>query len=235
MQPPNDDQAQQLAFWAALASALLLLVLVGLTLANGVNQQTFEQVALPSDYAAALRAAGTSLRTIIAIDDVFIVAYVTATLFLVRALGSSLRDPAWLLVLFGGIFAGLLDLHENHHILSMLRGAELGVAPPLEQIESRATWSALKWLSGHASFALLGCLLEVRGLLRIPVRASLVLVQLVLGVATLVAVEPALLHGLLFARYAAVLSGFGLIAFLLSGEGRVRRAVDVVVGSGARA
>lgn len=123
---------------AALLSALLLCVVCSMTLVTGVNQQWFELARAPDLYAAALRAGAEPLRAIIAVDDVFICAYVTASvLFAARlALG---RSPLPFLIGAAVLAGGLLDLHENHHILSMLALAEKGIAPPVaEQICPRA-------------------------------------------------------------------------------------------------
>src|SRR6476660_6708675 len=94
----------------ARAAAGLLVALCSLQLITGVSQQTFERFVPPADYARALVAQAAGLRLIVAIDDVFIVTYVAATLLLCASLAS--RAPRLMLnvVLGAALLGGALDL-----------------------------------------------------------------------------------------------------------------------------
>ncbi len=74
---------------ASLASAILLLVLCVMSAASGVSQQHFEWVHAPSSYAHDLVRDATWLRAIVVVDDLFVVAYVSATVFLARRLADA--------------------------------------------------------------------------------------------------------------------------------------------------
>src|SRR5690349_24250561 len=68
----------------AAAAAACLAGLLIMTLVTGANQQAFEILRAPADYASALAHVGASMRNVIALDDVFIAFYVTLTILLVR-------------------------------------------------------------------------------------------------------------------------------------------------------
>lgn len=212
------------------ASCLCLLALMVLTLTTGHSQQTFEFAGSTQAYAARLIQAASSLRWLVALDDVFIACYVTATLLFVRELASAneggvLSDQTralapWIAAL--GLSAGLLDFTENHHILSLLRLAQDGLALDATQLTLRETLSSLKWLAGHLAFFMVGLSLpNTTAPLRL-FRSSLLLIQLPVGACALV--MAGLPMGDLFnwLRLINVLVGFVFLAMLVP----LPRAVD---------
>ena len=216
------------------AAAGLLAILCSLVLATGVSQQTFERFQAPADYARALLAQASPLRLIVAIDDVFIVTYVAATLLLCASLRDHGAKLVLNVVLTAAILGGVLDLIENHHILAMLRQAEFGILPSAGEINAQVVASALKWMLGHAAFALLAFAVELPGLLGKLVRTSLLWFQLPLGAATLVVVEPQLLAVLTWCRYGSLLAGFLGMSLLMGGAFR-RSSAFGAIDSGAPA
>lgn len=201
-------------FKSATAAALLLTVLCGITAFSGVSQQAFEFVAPPETYARALVAASFELRLLVALDDLFIVAYVTLTILLVDHLGRSRPTNLHRFAVVAGVAAGCLDFAENHHLLAMLHWAEAAQPIPPEEILHRSSFSQLKWMLGHAAFVAIGVLLPATpGLLRRAFRSSLLLVQLPIGAAAWTVVEPGWASVLAWARYGAFVSGFGFIAW----------------------
>ena len=140
----------------SLASALLLTTLCALTLATGVSQQWFEWVRTPDAYATRLLHDAMTLRAIIALDDVFIAAHVASAVLFVRFLGEPAREPLHAVAVGFSVAAGVLDLTENHHLLSLLTLVEAGLPVPVEDIVLRSQLSQLKWMLGHVAFAFLG-------------------------------------------------------------------------------
>ncbi len=219
---------------SSLAAGVLLVVLSSLTLITGVSQQAFEIVRAPEPYAAALVRDATWLRAIIAIDDVFIAAYVTATVLLGTMLARRRFEPIHVLIIAGGVAGGVLDLEENHHILAMLRMAENGLAIPIEQILRRTDLSQLKWMLGHLAFVLVGVAIAGRGSIMRSFRFSLIAVQLPLGALCWAVSSPTWQPVLFWARYLSFVSGFFLVAWLTRPNAETDVASDAV-GSGAPA
>jgi hypothetical protein len=199
-----------------LASALLLTSLCALTLATGVSQQWFEWVRPPAAYATRLVRDAQALRAIIALDDVFIAAYVASAVLFVRFLSEPAREPLHAVAVGFSVAAGVLDLAENHHLLSLLTLAEAGLPVPVEDILLRSQLSQLKWMLGHVAFAFLGLTLTTEAPLVRQLRIALVYVQLPLGAITWAAPFGPWLPALVWLRYGALISGFAAVAWLAS-------------------
>lgn len=226
----------------SLASALLLTTLCALTLATGVSQQWFEWVRTPDAYATRLLHDAMTLRAIIALDDVFIAAYVASAVLFVRFLGEPAREPLHAVAVGFSVAAGVLDLTENHHLLSLLTLVEAGLPVPVEDIVLRSQLSQLKWMLGHVAFAFLGLTLSLETPLARLLRVALVYVQLPLGALTWAAPFGPWLPALVWLRYGALISGFAAVAWLASRPPHAvspprpaSRAADAAGGSGARA
>jgi hypothetical protein len=202
---------------ASLAAFALLTSLCVLTLLSGVSQQGFEWVHPPATYAEALRRDSGWLRAIVALDDLFVAAYVTATVLLATSLAAG-RWQVWhALIAAGGVAAGLLDLEENHHLLALARAAEASLPIELEEIVGRSVRSQLKWLIGHLTFVFVGLSLQGQSRIARVLRVSLIAWQLPVGALTwTVAVEP-WQPLLVWLRYASFLAGFASIAWLSRG------------------
>jgi hypothetical protein len=214
---------------AALASAALLAVLCLATWSSGVSQQWFESAWPPAIYAAELVRGATALRFIIAVDDLFIAAYITSVVLFAAHLWRAQRSPVPILIGVGSVFAGLLDLHENHHILSMLALAEADIPVPLSEILQRSTLSQLKWMLAHLSFVLVAVVWPGRDLVARAVRWSLVAWQLPIGILVWVVASPLWHQALLWTRYLSLFSGFLLMFWLVRRPGRAPR--DALVAS----
>lgn len=207
------DASNAVLAWSSLAAGLLLLTLCAMTALTGVSQQRFEWVAPPDEYGALLVAHGRWLRALIAVDDLFIAAYVVATLSLARRLARRGWTALTIAAAAGGVVAGVLDLHENHELLAMAREASLGEAIPLADIHARSVLSQLKWMIGHLAFVGVGAAWPARRtLLDRTLVASLLFVQLPLGALVWTLTDPAWLEVAVWARYGSFLAGFFVIA-----------------------
>ncbi|MGH1342470.1 MAG: hypothetical protein ACRBN8_13000 [Nannocystales bacterium] len=200
---------------AAGLAAALLIILCSVTATTGVSQQSFELVRAPDVYAQALVNASFWLRTLIAIDDLFVAAYVTTTVLLVMQLAPARMTPLHWLVAGLGVAAAVLDLAENHHLLALLRWANAGQAIPADEILRRSELSQLKWMLGHTAFVGIGVLLpRAGGPVRDVFRMSLLFAQLPIG-ALAWAVDDATWGAVLtWARYGSFVTGFAVIGWL---------------------
>lgn len=220
--------------WSSTAAAILLLTLCAITAITGVSQQRFEWVQLPDAYAAALVAQGGWLRAIVALDDLFIAAYVLATLALARKIANGRWGPVTVAIAVGGVAAGLLDLHENHDLMSMLRWTELGGALSPESIVERSDLSQLKWMIGHLAFVGVGASWPRRdGWLDKVLVASLIGVQLPIGALVWTLSDPAWIEVAIWARYGSFLSGFAVIAWMARPRSVSRSAPLAALGEAA--
>lgn len=128
---PSRRRAEPSLTFAAGSAAALLFVLCTITLLTGVSQQHFEWVHAPDRYAADLLRDEAVLRVIVAIDDLFVAAYVAVGLLLSTAVsrGSSEASVRVVSLVAAGLAlaGGVLDLAENHHLLAMVRLAHAEV------------------------------------------------------------------------------------------------------------
>jgi hypothetical protein len=127
------------------ASALMVLVLVGLALATGVSQEYFEGEHPVAEYAQRLAAAATPLRVGFTFDNLFILAYSCFFVGLASVLRRS-ADPYLVnTALAAMIGVALLDAVENHHIMAMADAAVQGTAPTAEEIRAQTVLSSVKF------------------------------------------------------------------------------------------
>lgn len=217
---------RKLAMYLAAASAAVLVVMVVLSLVTGASQEVHEHVALPEAYAMTLLAHAAALRGLMALDVAFLVLY---TCFF-AALAGYLRErgqPFTRLALGCMIACALLDVIEDHHILALLRAAELGELPSANHIAFQAVESATKFTASFASLVLFGLAVPRTTKLGWVLSAFLIvgtLASAVIGYAVAPAQQAAFDSG----RWVGFLAGFGLaIAWLW-------REPDAPVNAGAR-
>src|SRR5215831_3420738 len=144
---------QKLAVRFAVASAILFVTLVVMQIASGASQAYFEVVHPPAIYASRMLAHAGWFRIVVALDNVFIGAYVGAFVF--SALALPRRAATWLF-LAAGVSVGLLDLEENHHLLALLHAAEDGLPIAVGDLVRRMDLSSTKFALGHLAFFFLG-------------------------------------------------------------------------------
>jgi hypothetical protein len=146
---------RKLAMYLAGCSGAVLVVMTILSFATGATQELHEHVALPEPYAQHLLAHAPALRGMMALDLAFLVLY---TAFF-AALAIYLRErgrPFTYLALGALILTALLDIVEDHHILAMLRSAELGELPTAGHIAFQAVESATKFSVSYLGLVLFG-------------------------------------------------------------------------------
>ncbi|MFO0726081.1 MAG: hypothetical protein U1E65_20025 [Myxococcota bacterium] len=213
----------KLAARFSLAAAAMFFLLVALQLGTGASQHFFELVHSPGEYAAQLVAKGSALQGIIAIDDVFIGIYVGAAVFALACFPASWARS---LAVAAVIMAGLLDLEENHHLLSLLAAAQAGIEIPASDLIRRMDLSSVKWGLGHLGFFFFALATPGEIALAKAFRGLTIYLQLPLGVAGVVYGD---LLWLQLLRAFNLFAGFLLVAVLLA------RLYGGAVGSGVRA
>lgn len=222
----------------AAASALCLLAMLSLSWATGLNVQHFEHVSTPAFWAESFLAHAQHLRWLTVFDDVFVACYVTTTLLLVQRLRALAPHGAriqalgpWVAGL--AVAVGLLDLVENHHVLSLLHAVEQGQAITYDTMVAREWLSSVKWLLGHVAFCLMGVALWFEALPWKLFRISLIGWQLPVGAAALaLAAWPVVGEALGWLKLLNVLGGFLALAML---PWPAQTTSTPASGSGARA
>jgi hypothetical protein len=222
LEPPSDVPADRLLFalrMAAWASAVCVALMLALSWSSGLNVQHFEVVASPAAWSAALLAHASALRGITVIDDVFIACYLSVSLLLVHALRTRAAPGdlphvlgPWVLGL-GGL-TGLLDIVENHHVLSLLHAASVGLPLSADALVSREVLSSAKWMLGHVAFVLVGVAIGFRSLPWRAFRWVLIGVQLPVGAAALALAGTPMGEWLGWCKLLNVMGGFLLLAVL---------------------
>ena len=127
------------------ASALMVLVLVGLALVTGVSQEYFEGEHPVAEYAQKLTTAAPALRVGFTFDNLFILAYSCFFVVLASVLRKS-ADPYLVNLALGAMIGvALLDAVENHHIMAMADAAVQGSSPTAEEIRAQTVISSVKF------------------------------------------------------------------------------------------
>jgi hypothetical protein len=134
---------------SSLSASALALCMLALALVTHVAQEYFELVHPASVYASALVDQDGPLRLAFSFDNLFLLAY--STFFALFCVERWERAPR-LLVIFVAVFGlsvAVLDMVENHHILTMLAQAKAGVPPTPGEISFQVFESAIKF---HLSY-----------------------------------------------------------------------------------
>ena len=203
------------AAWTAGLAGLMLFVMLVISLATGITQQEFEFVKPAPEYTAGLLRYSGPLRLIISFDNIFLVAYSLGTWFFCRVLADRGADRNLLRATFAiVIIAGLLDLAENMHILSMLRSSEQMTPLSAAQIELQSVLSAIKWHLAYAAFFVIGLAMRPRNFFEKIFVLSLIVVQMPVGILVYTVPSNELSRIFQIWRYANLLAGFGVIATL---------------------
>jgi hypothetical protein len=199
---------RKLALVLAACTGAALLAMVATSLVTGATQEAHEHYKPPADYARDLLAHPAGLRMMFALDVAFLILYTAffgALTKYLRAFGRPFARVA-----FGAMVAtAMLDILENHHILSLLSLAEHGRPIDDASIAFQEVLSSTKFSVSYLSLVLYG--------LAIPRTTQLGwLLALFLTVGTLAtailgyAAPPAWRESLDSGRWVGFLAGFTL-------------------------
>lgn len=216
-------------YTAALAlaggTALVLVAMIGVTAVTGASQEQHEHVT--ADYAASLVAQAGPARLLFGLDIAFVglyTAFFAALASILRraqpkTLGADLAGIAFVLLLA----VAVLDVIEDHHILALLRLAELG--KPLD--DGALAWqqvlSSTKFSLSYLSLVLYGLAIPRTTRLAWALATFLVVGTLVNAVVDY-AISPAAHAAIDGGRWIGFLAGFGLAGAWLAQQRRGSQA-----------
>jgi hypothetical protein len=134
---------------ATLATALVV-AMFALYLATGVGQEALQEFVPPDVWARRLAARPAVMAATLALDNGFIVAYVTAFVALALVRWPARRARA---LTVGAVAllvtTGAFDLAENFDFLVHLRAVTAGIAPTAAEVQARV---AASWMKFHLSY-----------------------------------------------------------------------------------
>jgi hypothetical protein len=134
--------------WTAVMGAiasLMVFLLVGLAVGTGVSQEYFENFHPIPEYTERLVAGAPLLRVGFSLDNVFVLAYTSFFVGLAIVLRRSADHSLVNLGLAAMIGTALLDIVENHHIMSMADAAAQGFPPSEGEVRLQMVLSLVKF------------------------------------------------------------------------------------------
>jgi hypothetical protein len=139
------------------AAGVMLLLMVVTAVITGATQERHEHFMPSAEYATSLLANAKGLRVLMGLDVAFCILYTLFFATLAMYL-RSLDAPRVFLYLGVGamLLTCLLDMVEDHHILSLLEAAEHGVMPADDSIAWQATESSVKFSVSYFSLVAFG-------------------------------------------------------------------------------
>ncbi len=201
----------------ALVAGLCIFAMFLVTVFTGISQEQFEITQNVTNYANNLVAAQNPLRLIFSIDIVFICVFVTLFVFLTQYLkrGDFVSDAIADVALGAMLICGLLDFHEDLHILTMMHSAINSLPIEPSQIQMQMLFSMIKFCASYLSLFLLAFLLPSRTFTEKILKYSLLFLQVPIGALVYTAPENLqLLFNLI--RFVFMISGFILLAYNFS-------------------
>ncbi len=199
---------------AICASAMFLIAII-----TGVSQEQFEISQTVESYTKGLIAAENPLRLTFTIDLIFICVFTAVFIFLTQHLktNNAVTNAVADVALGAMLICGLLDFHEDLHILTMLHSALHNLPIEQNEINLQMLFSMIKFCASYLSLFLLAFILPNRTLSEKLLRLGLMFFFVPIG--ALVYTAPENLH-LLFnlIRFVFMASGFFLLAYNFSKE-----------------
>ena len=203
------------AWFTSFVFSVLLLIFI----LTGVSQQPFEGVRALAVHVEQLKENSFWLQTLLAIDNIFIVLYVTTSLLITLALKKAHNQLLLAFFLGGVTLVGFLDFAENHHIASQLASVTADLPITATALQVQMVLSTLKWHIGYFTFFAVGFAIEPQSRWE-RVFQVLLFIQLPFGVLAYTTYSPAITRTFILLRYFNFLVGFIAFALLM----RVRSA-----------
>jgi len=193
----------------ALAAIGCLLAMIAVTLATGVSQETFEIVRSPAVYAADLVGHATAVRWLFGIDSAFLVLYAAFFVAFGRRIATAETRTFVAIAIGALLLTALLDMVEDHHILAMLYGSELGSIPTAGELTFQHSLSQVKFNVSYLGTFFLGLAIP-RGTIAGRILGLLLTVGTLVQSAWLYAAPVAMLPSGNLGRWIGFLAGFAL-------------------------
>lgn len=201
----------------SLIAGLCIFSMFLIAIFTGVSQEQFEITQTVEKYTEGLIKGQNALRLTFTIDIVFICIFTTLFVFLTQYLKTNDRvTNAVANVAMGAmLICGLLDFHEDLHILTLLRNATNGLPIEFSSIQMQMTVSMVKFCASYLSLFLLAFLLPSKTFTEKILKYSLWFFQIPIGALVYTAPENLqLLFNLI--RFVFMVSGFFLLAYNFS-------------------
>ncbi|MEA3336610.1 MAG: hypothetical protein U9R25_11915 [Chloroflexota bacterium] len=213
-QPTNHLMStSQLYKYLSITAFAAALMLVGMLLVslfnNGVTAQDFELVNDVDIYARGIVAAELPLRLILTLDNLFIMFYAAAFIFLAMAVRDESNSLLVTIALGAVLITAYLDLLENHDILTQLTTALHGLPIALADLQERMVWSQLKFHSSYLGFFLFAFVLPGDTFLEKLLKISLWVGYPLIGILVYTFPHPVFD----WLRYALMLSGLTILGW----------------------
>ncbi|HTL34887.1 MAG TPA: hypothetical protein VL326_17280 [Kofleriaceae bacterium] len=192
---------------------LVLMVITGMI--TGATQEKHEHFMFPEQYAVSLLGEAKGLRILMALDIAFLILYTAFFAAFTKYLRAIGRPFA--VLGFGAMLAtAILDIIEDHHIISMLESVEHRVLPSAAMIQLQAAESAVKFSMSFLALVFYGLAVPRNTKLGLALCLFLTVGTLVSGVLGYAA-PPDMQAKLESGRWVGFLIGFALsIAWLRS-------------------
>jgi hypothetical protein len=214
---------ERLLVAAAIAGGILVAGMLAIAIFAGIDQDPLQVVRSVDDYQRVLLRDVPMLRAVLTLDNLFIVCYSTVFVTLGVLLARDGANRALLYAAMGALGTlGLLDMIENLHFLIMLSAAEKGLGVSTGEIRFQAFESMLKFHISYAGLFLLGTVMPRRTTVEKILAASLMFVQLPVGV--LIYTVPMLAPTLLVVRTSSFVAGMAMIAVIYARRSSVTPA-----------
>jgi hypothetical protein len=153
--PQQEMSMRRMAIFLAGCTMCVLILMVITGVVTGATQEKHEHFLFPEAYAVSLLDEAKGLRILMGLDIAFLVLYTAffaAFTKYLRAFGRPFVTLA-----FGAMLStAILDIIEDHHILSMLESAEHRVLPSALSIQLQAAESAVKFSMSFLALVLYG-------------------------------------------------------------------------------
>jgi hypothetical protein len=146
----------------ALYTAIVFFAILVVSHLAGTTQQYFEWVHTPEKYTEELLEHAASLNIILALDNAFIILYVSTAFFAIKSWAAEAAPFVGTATHALIAAVGLLDFLENFHIYSMLQEVKAGMAISSHDIQWQCTESMLKWHLAYLGFFLMGFLIPTK-------------------------------------------------------------------------
>jgi hypothetical protein len=139
------------------AAGVMLLLMVATAVITGATQEKHEHFMAAGDYATSLLTNAKGLRILMGLDIAFCILYTTFFATLAMYLRSVNAQRVFIYLGLGAmLLTCLLDMVEDHHIISLLEAAEHGVIPADSSIAWQSAESAVKFSVSYFSLVAFG-------------------------------------------------------------------------------
>ena len=142
---PDPHHPARMTAALAVGGIACLLAMMVMTLISGVSQETFEIVRAPDVYANGLAGHTGALRWLFGVDAAFLVLYSAVFVGFAHRIATPSNRRFVIVGVIALLITALFDAIEDHHILAMLYGVEVGIRPSPGEIVFQHTLSQVKF------------------------------------------------------------------------------------------